>query len=119
MTEAEALSLLGVMANKTRLRIMRGLVQAGPNGMTAGDIAGFAQASPSRASFHLSAMADAGLVASKRDARQIIYRFRFDAIGGLIGFLLDDCCGGEQAVLACCGLSRSNDAPATKDRCCD
>ena len=75
--------------------------------LAAGDIARRVSASPSQMSFHLSALTDAGLIVSERDSRRIVYRARFERIGALVDFLLDDCCGGDPAVRACCGLGRS------------
>lgn len=70
--------------------------------MNAGDIAEAIGATPSRASFHLANMADAGLVASSRQSRQISYRVDFEAICTLVRYLLEDCCTNNATVRACC-----------------
>ncbi len=105
MNEAQALIAFGALSNATRLKIIRLLVEAGPDGLQAGDLAKSAGASPSRASFHLAALAEAGLVTSDKQARTITYRVSFDGLGELIGFILTDCCKGHPQVQACCGLS--------------
>jgi len=102
MNEADALNALSAMANKSRLQVLRALVQAGPEGLSAGDIAKNLQASPSQASFHLSALSDAGLIQAERQSRHIIYRSNFEALGRLVGFILEDCCGGSPVARACC-----------------
>jgi DNA-binding transcriptional ArsR family regulator len=102
MTEADALAALSAISSKTRLRILKKLVAAGPDGLTAGEIAADVGATPSRASFHLSNLAEAGLVSSSRQSRQITYRVDFAAMGGLIRFLLEDCCNNNATVRACC-----------------
>ena len=104
MGEADALAAFGALANADRLTVLRTLVRAGPEGMKAGGIAQAVNARPSRTSFHLTALADAGLVQSERQSRQILYRIRYDRIGQLIRFLMDDCCAGSDEVRRCCGL---------------
>lgn len=103
MDEDGALAAFGALSNATRLKIVRVLVEAGSDGMSAGDVAAAVGASPSRASFHLSGLADAGLVTSDRDARTITYRVSFEQLGALMRFVLEDCCKGNAQVQACCG----------------
>lgn len=103
MDEVQALAAFGALSNETRLKLIRVLVEAGPDGLPAGDLATAAGASPSRASFHLTTLAEAGLVTSTRDARTIIYCVSFQGLGALMGFMLHDCCKGNPQVQACCG----------------
>ncbi len=102
MKEEDALAAFASISSATRLRILKCLVAAGPDGLTAGDIADHVGATPSRASFHLSNMADAGLIVSSRQSRQITYRVDFEAMGALVRYLMEDCCGGNETVRACC-----------------
>jgi len=102
MTEADALAALSSISSETRLRILKKLVAAGSDGLTAGEIAADISATPSRASFHLSNMAEAGLLTSSRQSRQITYRVDFPAMGALIRYLLEDCCNNNAMVRACC-----------------
>ncbi len=102
MDEIQALAAISAMSNRDRLRVVRHLVQAGPAGLSAGDIAASIGASPSRTSFHLNELSDAGLLISDRDARRIFYRVDFAAMGGLLQFLLEDCCQNHPDVRACC-----------------
>ncbi|WFE91527.1 helix-turn-helix transcriptional regulator [Roseibium porphyridii] len=102
MDEAEALSALSAISSATRLRILKRLVAAGPDGMTAGEIAEASEGTPSRTSFHLSNMADAGLITANRRSRQICYKVDFTAMGALIRYLLEDCCNNHETVRACC-----------------
>ena len=81
---------------------MRYLVGCGDDGASAGDIANVVDASSSRASFHLSALENAGVVTSQRRSRNIVYRAEFDLLGHLISFLLNDCCGAHPEIRACC-----------------
>lgn len=100
--QRQAVAALGALAQDTRLEIVRFLVAQGPNGAAAGEIAQHVDASTSRASFHLANLERAGLIASTRDARRIVYRARFDRLGELIAYLLKDCCQGRDEVRRCC-----------------
>lgn len=102
MNESDALAAFSSLSSATRLRILKGLVVAGPEGLSAGEIAELVDATPSRASFHLSNMADAGLVISNRQSRQITYRVDFETMGALTRYLLEDCCQNNEVVRNCC-----------------
>lgn len=98
MDERQALSAFGALSQETRLRILRMLVVAGPDGMAAGTIAEKAEVSASNVSFHLKELERAGLVTPRRDSRSIIYSAEFDALAGLIRFLVEDCCSGRPEI---------------------
>ena len=102
MNEDQVLSALGAMSQETRLRILRFLITRGETGASAGDIAEAAGAAPSRASFHLSTLQNAGLLLSTRESRNIIYRANFPALGGLLNYLLEDCCMNHPDIMGCC-----------------
>ena len=106
MNEDQVIEALGALAQETRLRILRFLVTKGSDGASAGEIGEAVDAASSRASFHLSALAKAGLVTAERKSRHIIYRVNFDAMGGMVGYLINDCCNNHQDVVACCGVSK-------------
>ncbi len=102
MNEKEALSALSSMANESRLKVLKALVQAGPKGLNAGEIAKALGASPSQTSFHLSSLTEAGLIQAERQSRHILYRSNFDTLARLVGFILEDCCGGACAAPGGC-----------------
>ncbi len=102
MDESQAITMLGALAQETRLRIVRCLVGCGADGACAGDIAKVVDATSSRASFHLSALENAGVIASERRSRHVVYRVNLDAVSALISFLLNDCCGADPRVLSRC-----------------
>jgi ArsR family transcriptional regulator, arsenate/arsenite/antimonite-responsive transcriptional repressor len=91
MQAARALSALG---HETRLSIFRALVQAGPQGMSAGDIARLLDLAPNALSFHLKDLAFTGLVTSRPEGRYIIYMASFDAMNEVVSYLTENCCGG-------------------------
>ncbi|MCP5038811.1 MAG: helix-turn-helix transcriptional regulator [Rhodobacteraceae bacterium] len=98
MDQQQALSALSAMANATRLEIVRLLVPRGNEGLAAGDIATYLGISASALSFHLSALEQAGLIASKKCSRQVFYRADHPRLGAVIGYLLNDCCGAHPEV---------------------
>lgn len=100
MREDQALSAFAAMSQEHRLRIVRLLVEAGPEGMPAGVLGEKLGAGSSKMSFHLSHLEQAGLVRSHRDGRLIIYAVEVATLSGLIAFLLKDCCGGRPEICA-------------------
>lgn len=98
MEERQALASFGALSQETRLQIVRMLVVAGPDGMSAGSIAERLEVSPSNVSFHLKELDRAGLIAQQREARSIIYTANYEALSGLVRFLMEDCCSGHPEV---------------------
>lgn len=92
MDQDNAVTALSALAQDTRLTVFRRLVQAGPSGMTAGDIAEGVGAQPSTMSHHLGLLERAGLVRSRRDGRMVIYSADYEGTRRLIAFLMEDCC---------------------------
>ncbi|MBZ9797665.1 ArsR/SmtB family transcription factor [Mesorhizobium sp. ES1-4] len=108
MDERQALSAFAALAQETRLRILRHLVIAGPDGIAAGAIAEKVEVSASNVSFHLKELERAGLVSVRRDSRSMVYSAEYDALSGLIRFLMEDCCSGRPEICA----------PALAPGCC-
>lgn len=109
MDERQALAAFSALSQETRLRILRHLVVAGPDGLAAGTIAERVEVSASNVSFHLKEMDRAGLITARRDSRSIIYSAEYDALSCLIRFLMEDCCSGRREICepvvdaaACC-----------------
>lgn len=94
MESTVAVRALGALAQEHRLAAYRLLVQAGPDGLAAGALADALQIAPSSLSFHIAQLANAGLVSQRRQGRSILYAADFDAMGALMAFLTDNCCGG-------------------------
>jgi len=92
---------LGALAQETRLALFRMLVAAGPSGLSAGLIAERLGVPPSSLSFHLRILMSAGLINQRRLGRQIIYAGDFAAMNALVGYLTENCCGGEICVPVC------------------
>jgi len=90
-----ALSAFAGLANEHRLAIFRLLVQAGPDGLPAGDIADKLGMPASSLSFHLAHLTRAGLTQQRRESRSLIYSADFATMNGLIAFMTENCCAGS------------------------
>ena len=90
-----AVTALAALAQSSRLGVFRLLVQAGPMGLPAGQIAEHTGIPSSSLSFHLKELSHAGLVASRQDGRFVIYTARFETMNALLAYLTENCCGGN------------------------
>lgn len=86
---------LNALAQESRLAVYRLLVQAGPGGMPAGQIAEQLGIAPSSLSFHMKELAHAELVTVLQQGRFMIYSANYAAMNALLGFLTENCCGGN------------------------
>lgn len=100
METEDAIAGLSALAHPGRLAVFRLLVQAGPDGAAAGDIARALDTPANTMSTQLAILSRAGLIGSRRESRSIIYSADFERISGLIGFLMQDCCQGRAEVCA-------------------
>ncbi len=100
MKSEAAVSSLFALAHEGRLAVFKMLVKAGPDGIAAGDIARKLDVPPNSLSANLNILSHAGLVASRRDGRSIIYSARYDQMSKLLGYLLEDCCNGAPEICA-------------------
>lgn len=110
MDSQEAITSLSALAHEHRLGVFRLLVQAGPDGMAAGEIAEAMEMAASSLSFHLAHLTRAGLIVQRRESRSLIYSADFERMTSLIGFLTENCCGGR----ACAPAAKS--IPARRKR---
>ncbi|MEM7643749.1 MAG: metalloregulator ArsR/SmtB family transcription factor [Pseudomonadota bacterium] len=102
MNIEQAAPRFAALSDPSRLAILHLLVRAGPEGLSAGRIATDLAATPSRTSFHLAKLVEAQLIRSRREARAIIYAVRFETLGALLSWLIDDCCDGSESLRKCC-----------------
>ena len=100
METNKAIAALGALAQEMRLAIFRLLVEQGPAGHAAGAIAEKLDIPASSLSFHLAQLSHAGLIVQRRESRSLIYSVEFGAMNGLMGYLTENCCGGEASVCA-------------------
>ena len=98
MKSKQAISALSALAHDGRLAAFKLLVKAGPDGMAASILAQSLVAPPSSLSTGLTLLSSARLVLLRRAGRSIIYTADFDAMRGLLSFLIEDCCNGSPEV---------------------
>jgi ArsR family transcriptional regulator, arsenate/arsenite/antimonite-responsive transcriptional repressor len=97
METSDAVAALAALAQDSRLEVFRLLVQAGPEGMPAGQVAQQLDLAPNTLTFHFDRLRQAGLVTVRREGRSMIYAARFAAMNALLGFLTENCCQGAPA----------------------
>ncbi|MGH1368486.1 MAG: ArsR/SmtB family transcription factor [Maritimibacter sp.] len=105
MESNTAIQAFAALAHPQRLEIIRRLVRAGRAGLAAGDISAALEVQPSTASNNLSVLANAGLIRAERQGRTIRYFAAYDALGGVITYLMEECCEGQ---LSACWPEISN-----------
>ncbi len=98
--ETSAVTALAALAQASRLAVFRLLVQAAPDGAFPGDIATQLDLPPNTLSFHLKTLAHAGLVSTEQQGRYIRYRANTAQMQHLVGYLTDNCCGGDSSKCA-------------------
>lgn len=116
MNDRQALASFAALSQDTRLRIVRTLIVAGPEGLATGAIAERMGVSPSNLSFHLKELDHAGLIGQRRESRSIVYTASYDAITDLVKFLMEDCCACHPGIKAsversdgCCSEEESKE----------
>lgn len=86
---AEQLSALG---HPVRLKILRFVVQAGSEGVAAGDIQHHVDLPASTLSHHLKRLVDAGLLSMRGEGTFHLYAAAYPALRSLTDYLWEDCC---------------------------
>ncbi len=100
METSRTVTALAALAQEHRLEVFRFLVQRGTDGAAAGVIADHLGIPPSSLSFHLAQLERAGLILRVRQSRSLIYSADFAAMNALVGYLMENCCGGATSCAA-------------------
>ena len=118
MNAKTAVASLAALAQESRLAIYRQLVEAGPTGLSVGEIGASLKVSPATLSFHLKALSHAGLVASRQDGRYLYYSANYERMTGLLGYLTENCCAadGVDCATTGCGPATTRKRPAKEQR---
>lgn len=95
METKNVITALTALAQDSRLAVFRLLVEAGPEGLAASKIAEELDIPSSSLSFHLKELMRAEMVNQTKAGRSLIYSANFSTMNNLIGFLTDNCCGGN------------------------
>lgn len=87
-----ATEAFAALAQATRLQVFKILVEYGPKGVSAGVMGARLGIAHNTLSFHLSHLAQVGLVTRRKLGRSMIYAPNCDGIEDLIGYLKENCC---------------------------
>ncbi|MBD9535039.1 helix-turn-helix transcriptional regulator [Stenotrophomonas sp. STM01] len=109
MKTNQAIAALTALGHGTRLAAFRLLVEAGPDGRMAGEIAESLAVPNATLSFHLKELLHAGLVQSESVGRNVCYRADYTAMNALMAYLTHNCCAGSPDIRC---------APAPTNSCC-
>jgi ArsR family transcriptional regulator len=112
MDTKQAVDSLAALAQETRLKIFRLLVEAGDSGLNATAIADALHLAPATLSFHVAHLARAGLVQARQQSRFIFYSVTYAVMDDLIAYLAKDCCQGK----ACLPKTAAVDSTAKRRR---
>ena len=105
MESTDVVRALAALAQASRLDIFRALVQAGPVGLTPGELSAQLEVAGNTLSFHLKELMHADLVSQERAGRNLIYRARFDRMQQVLYYLSDNCCQGNACEVDSTGAS--------------
>lgn len=100
MEKIDVVTALSALAQDNRLDVFRLLVQAGPKGMAAGELAEKLKLAPNTLTFHFDRLRNAGLISVRRDGRSMIYAVRIEQMNALLGYLTENCCNGSPEICA-------------------
>ncbi len=100
MESTHAVPALSALAHAGRLAVFRMLVQAGREGIAAGEIARRLDVPANTLSSNLNILSHADLIESRREGRSVIYSARYERMAYLLEFLMEDCCSGNPAICA-------------------
>ena len=114
MERSDAIAALAALAQDHRLETYRLLVQAGPEGISAGEVAATIGLPPNTLTFHFDRLRQAGLVTVRREGRSMIYAARYDTMNALLGYLTENCCKGAPETCAPAAACRPARARRTK-----
>jgi len=90
--------MLSAMGTEPRLRIVRLLLAAHPDGLVASEIAGELNIASSTLSHHLEKLRHEDLVKVRRDGTFLWYSANTVALQALLGFLYAECCTRNKAI---------------------
>jgi ArsR family transcriptional regulator len=90
--------MFSAMGTESRLRIMRALLSAHPDGMTAGDIGTELEIPGSTLSHHLDKLKSEDLVKVRRDSTFLWYSANVEGLQELLRFLYAECCTRNKAI---------------------
>jgi DNA-binding transcriptional ArsR family regulator len=100
MKTNDALATLAALSHETRLQAFRLLVQAGPEGLSVGELRERLEVPPATLSAYLNTLRAAGLAADTREGRVIRVRANYEHMNALLAYLTENCCGAQSCAPA-------------------
>ena len=98
--------MFSAMGTEPRLRIVRLLLNAHPEGLVVGDIGSELEIPSSTLSHHLDKLKNEDLVRVRREGTFLWYSANTEALQELLGFLYAECCTRNKAIepqkILCC-----------------
>lgn len=98
--------IFSAMGTETRLKIVRLLLSAYPEGMVVGEIGSELEIPSSTLSHHLEKLRHEDLVKVRREGTYLWYSANADTLEELLGFLYAECCTRNKAIapqkIVCC-----------------
>jgi ArsR family transcriptional regulator, arsenate/arsenite/antimonite-responsive transcriptional repressor len=91
-------NMLSAMGTEARLRIMRLLLLAYPDGLVVGDIQSALGIPGSTLSHHLEKLKRVNLIKIRRERQFLWYSANSEALEDLLSFLFAECCSRSRAV---------------------
>ena len=95
---ADYANQFAALGAEPRLRILRTLLAAHPDGMVAGEIQEELGIAASTLSHHLDKLKNEDLVTMQRESTFLRYRANATALEELLGFLFAECCTRNKAI---------------------
>ena len=92
--EQSAADALAALGNRTRLRVFKLLVRAGPEGTNIGTIQRVLGIPATTLGHHLGTLAAAGLVSQDKRGREVICTANFKAVADVLAYVREECCAG-------------------------
>ena len=90
--------MLGALGAEPRLRIVRLLLAAHPEGLVVGEIGSELGIPPSTLSHHLDKLKNEGLVTVRRESTFLRYTANTKTLQDIVGFLFAECCTRNKAI---------------------
>jgi DNA-binding transcriptional ArsR family regulator len=97
METKSALAALSALSHESRLAAFRQLVQAGPDGMSVGELREQLELPAATLTAHLNILRASGLVDDQREGRVIRVRANYLQMNTLLAYLSENCCAGAVA----------------------
>lgn len=95
MEHQATLDALKALGQEHRLHAFRALVQAGPGGLSVGELRTIVDVPPATLTAHLNVLRAAGLVDDEREGRVIRVRANYLRMNALLAYLTENCCAGS------------------------